>query len=268
MTEASVSSGRQSRSKRGRASRGAVLFLLTFVALASTSPAAPTVKFKVKPRPIPGFPGTGNILGAGIDVEAQYTITGTEYGGSPSPLTELVIDTPAGAKVEPGGFATCAPSILELSGPAGCPKGSKAGPLGEGLGAVTFGTERVDEKVSLQPFFAPDNGLTFYLAGSVPVSLQVVEKAHWVPASPPFGPKLIVEIPLILSAPGGYNASVLSFDVQVGAAYRRGRRTVSYLTLPKRCPKGGFSIKSELRFASGETTTVMYKGPCPGPSRK
>ena len=61
--------------------------------------------------PIPGFPGTGNILGAGAASEAEYTISGTEYGGFPPPLIGVKFYGPASAKLHPQGFATCAPSV-------------------------------------------------------------------------------------------------------------------------------------------------------------
>jgi hypothetical protein len=238
----------------------ASLATLAFVATAS---ATPTVTLKETPIPIPGFPGTGDVLGAGAEVEVQVTISGTEYGGSPSPLTGMTFFSPAGVKVTPQMFPTCTPSVLEANGPAGCPKNSRAGPVGEGLGVVSFGAARVDEEVSIQGFFAPTGGLTFYVEGSTPTSFQILEKAHWVTAGAPYGPELIVEVPLVETLPGADDASILSFKVKVGAAYRRDKKTVSYITLPKRCPKGGVPIKSELKFLSGETVTVAYKQPCP-----
>lgn len=72
-----------------------------------------------------------------------------------------------------------------------------------------------------------------------------------------------MEVPLIETLPGADDASVTSFKVRLGAAYRKGRRTVSYLTTPKRCPRGGFPTKMELKFLSGETVTVAAAVPCP-----
>ncbi len=120
------------------------------LALVPAASAAPTVTFKVKVLPIPGFAHTGNILGAGADVLVQDTIAGTEYGGFPYPFVELNLFAPAGTQINPQGFPTCAPSTLENVGPAGCPKKSIAGPIGEGLGVVTFGGEQVPEKVTIQ----------------------------------------------------------------------------------------------------------------------
>ena len=117
------------------------LLVLGVLALAPAASAAPAVTFKSTALPIPGFPGTGDILGAGTEVEVQSTITGTEYGGFPSPLVLLTINSPAGTKVNSNGFATCAQAVLEADGPQGCPKKSRAGPVGEGLGIVSFGRE-------------------------------------------------------------------------------------------------------------------------------
>jgi hypothetical protein len=239
------------------------LLVLGSLVLTPGAWAAPTVTLKAAALPIAGFPGTGNILGAGAEAEVQSTITGTEYGGFPSPLVLITIDSPVGTKVSSNGFPTCAPATLEIDGPEGCPKKSTAGPQGEGLGVVSFGDERVAEKASIQGFFAPDNALIFYVDGSTPVSLQIVEKARWVSGNALFGPQAIVEVPLIETVPDAPDVSILSFKVAVGAAYRKGKKTVSYITLAKRCPKGGSPIKVEMKFLSGETATAGYNVPCP-----
>ncbi len=246
-----------------RASIWLKLLLMATLVFASTASATPSATLKVIPVPIPGFPGTGNILGAGAEVEVEVTISGTEYGGFPSPLTGASFYSPAGAEVTPKGFGICAPAALEANGAAGCPKNSSAGPTGEGLGVVSFGGTRVDEKVSIQAFFAPSGGLIFYVEGNTPAFFQVLEKAHWVMAAAPYGPEAIVEVPLVETVPGGDDASILSFKVKIGAAYEKAKRTVSYLTLPKACPKGGFPLKAELKFMSGETVAIAYKHPCP-----
>src|SRR4029077_5258922 len=162
------------------------LALALALAFAVSASAAPRGTLKVRVLPIPGFPGTGDSLGAGGEVETQVTIGGNEYGGFPSPLTGLDVYAPAGVKVSPAGVVTCAPLVLEVSGAAGCPKRSSAGPPGVGAGVVTFGGERVPEQVSIQEFFAPAGGLTFYVEGATPASFQILERAHWVMAGAPF----------------------------------------------------------------------------------
>jgi hypothetical protein len=246
-----------------REATAGLILLVLFFGLASPAPATPTVTLNAKAIPIAGFPGTGDLLGAGFEAEVEVTIGGTEYGGFPSPLIGLNVFAPAGVKVAPTGFPTCAPLALEVSGATACARRSSAGPQGVGFGVVSFGGELVPEKVSIKQFFAPGGGLTFYVEGNTPSSFQFLEPSHWTTASAPFGPELIVEVPLIETTPGADDASVTSFKVKVGAAYRRGGRTISYLTQPKRCPRGGFPVKLELSFLSGETVPVADTVPCP-----
>ena len=68
---------------------------------------------------------------------------------------------------------------------------------------------------------------------------------------------------LVQTIPGAPPVSTTSINIEVGAAYRRGSRTVYYGTVPTSCPRGGFPVKAELRFQSGETTTVTAKAACP-----
>ncbi|MGO9248392.1 MAG: hypothetical protein ACLP7W_07325, partial [Solirubrobacteraceae bacterium] len=62
-----------------------------------TASAAPTITLKAKAVPIPGFPHTGNILGAGAALQTEFTISGTEYGGFPAPLIGVKFYGPASA---------------------------------------------------------------------------------------------------------------------------------------------------------------------------
>ena len=262
MTEAEQREQRAPRPRR-LLCVGLPLAICGALVLAGTASATPTATLKALALSIPGFPGTGNILGAGAEVEMQVSITGTEYGGFPSPMTGLNIFAPAGVKITTRGFATCAPSVLEADGPPGCPKQSSAGPPGVGFGVVTFGDEQVPETVSIQSFFAPVGGPTFYVKGNTPASFEVLEKSRWITASPPYGAELMVEVPLIETAPGGNDASVTGFKVRVGAAYKQGKKTVSYITQPKKCPKHGFPVEIELKFLSGQMLTVPDTVPCP-----
>jgi hypothetical protein len=223
----------------------------------------PVVTLKVKPVPIAGFKGTGNCLGCGAAVEAEYKISGTEYGGFAPPLIGVNFYSPAGVKLSEAGFALCAPATLEAKGPGGCPKSSAASPIGEARGVVSFGSERVEETATLQGFFAPGGGLAFYVAGSSPVALEFVSKGHFTNAAKPFGPEFVAEVPIVETVPGALDASVLSFKVKVGAAVKKGKKVHSYITLPKKCPKGGFPVKSELLYQGGIISDTSYTVPCP-----
>ena len=94
-----------------RASTCLAVLGLAVLALPSVASALPTVKFKAVAVPIPGFPGTGNILGAGAAVQAEYVIEGTEYQGSPPPIIGVNFFLPTGTKLHPSGFPTCSKPI-------------------------------------------------------------------------------------------------------------------------------------------------------------
>jgi len=236
---------------------------LAVLGLSASASAAPTITMKAVAIPIPGFPHTGNILGAGAALKTEYTISGTEYGGFPPPLIGVKFYGPASAKLHPQGFGTCAPEVIEKSGPAPCPKSSVAGPKGSASGVVSFGTERVAETVSVQPFFAPGGNLEFFADGVSPVSIEILSKGKVVSSSPPFGPTVEAEVPLIESVPGALDASAKAINVTVGAAYKKGKKTTYYITVPKKCPKGGFPLKTVMSFLGGATAEATYSAPCP-----
>jgi hypothetical protein len=243
---------------------------LVACALPAGATAAPTITMKAKAVPIPGFPHTGNILGAGAALQAEFTISGTEYGGFPPPLIGIKFYGPASAKLHPQGFATCLPTTIEQRGPGPCPKKSQAGPKGSASGVVSFGTERVHETVSVQPFFGPGGNLEFFVDGTTPVSIEILSKGHVVSSSPPFGPTVLAEVPLVESVPGALDASTESIKVTTGAAYKQGKKTYYYITVPKKCPKGGFPLKTVMEFGNvnnpkepGEKAEASYKAPCP-----
>jgi hypothetical protein len=235
-----------------------------------TAVAAPTITLKAKAVPIPGYPHTGNILGAGAALQTEFTISGTEYGGFPAPLVGVKFYGPASAKLHTQGFATCSPNTIEQRGPGPCPRGSIAGPKGSASGVVSFGTERVHESLTVQPFFAPGGGLEFFADGTSPVSIELLSKGSIVSFSPPYGPTVIAAVPLVETVPGALDGSAERISVVVGAAYKKGRKTTYYITVPKKCPKGGFPLKAVMEFGNvnnpkepGEKAEASYKAPCP-----
>lgn len=231
----------------------------------STPGPCPTVTVVAKAVPIPGFPGTGNKLGAGAAVEVKYSIKGTEStGGVVSQLTGVNFYLPAGTKLHPQGFVTCSPATLENIGPSGCPKKSQASPIGSAGVVDPIGGELVRENATVQAFFAPGGGLQFYADAASPISAQLLAATgHYVRASGLYGEEFISTVNLIQSVPGAPAVSTESINLKVGAAYKKGKKTISYGTLPKKCPKGGFPIKTELTFATGAVVTAEYKAPCP-----
>lgn len=250
-----------------------VLGLLAGLPAAAT--ATPTVTIKAAAVPIPinpanphsaTYPGTGNILGAGAAVEVEATIHGTEYGTGPTagppPITQVKVLFPPGVKLTTKGFATCSEAVLKEKGPQACPKKSFASPLGEARGFVSFGSERVHETVTVQAFFAPGGGLIFGVFGNSPASIELYPKGSFTTTGSG-QQQFTAEVPLIESVPGALDGSAEFFKVKVGAAYKKGKKLISYGTVPKTCPKGGFPVKVETTFLGGEVVPSEFKAPCP-----
>jgi hypothetical protein len=246
---------------------------LAGLALGGIAYAAPTVTLKGEAVPIPGFPHTGNILGAGAAVEGEITIKGTEYGGYPPPLIGVNVFLPKGTELHPNGFPSCSTKIIvEEKEPSKCPPGSKAGPVGHAWGFVVFGSQRVPEEVSIESFYAPGGGLNFYVAGHTPASIEIVSQGKFLHlgGSEGWGPEASVNVPLIETVPGAADASTERIVTKLGSAIRRkGKKPLYYGTVPKKCPKGGFPVKAELIFAeNGDVNTPVvstaeFKAPCP-----
>jgi len=253
------------------------LAVLGLPAAASAAPPTFTFTTKAVPIPKPGggtYPHTGNILpskgGLGAALEANFVITGAGYGATPQnpaggipPLAAVNFFLPAGAKINSTGFPTCTEAVLKNTGPTGCTK-AVASPKGNALGEVTFGSERVPEEAKLQAFFGPNKGLLFYVQGSSPVSLEFVSSGTYVNSGvAPYGLELKSTVPAIATVPGAALASTKTINVKVGAAIKKGKKLISYGTLPKKCPKGGFPVKSEMTFLGGAVVPAEYKAPCP-----
>ena len=275
--------------KPTRLAHAAILAGLGSVALAAPTLATaeeiptPTIKVKAAAVKIPGFPGTGNFYGKGAAVEATYEIEGSGYGattqnpkGGIPPLSAVNVFLPKGVKLHPQGFGACTEATLKSIGPSGCSKKSIASPLGNVLGEVTFGTERVPEEATLQAFFGPGGGLLFFTKGSSPVSLEIVSAGHYVRSSGKYSWELKTLVPPVASVPGAPLASARRIHIKVGAAYRKNGKVVPYGTVPKKgeCPRGGFFGKTEVTFGGmygGErefgippkTVTKVIRVPCP-----
>jgi hypothetical protein len=276
-----------------RASTCLALLGLAVLGTPAVASAVPTVTFKAVAIPIPGFKGTGNILGAGAALKSEFKFSGTEYDeGHVPPLIGVNVFFPKGTKLHPGGFPTCSPTALKETGePAigtpACPKGSLltfpvSGPQPEspgtvlpnesyGLGVVKIGSgPPPEEKARVQGFFAPGGGLEFFTKGVSPSLFEFISPSHVTSAGVAgFGQAIDTTVPLIETLPGAADASTEKIIVYAGAAYKKHGKPVYYGTLPTKCPKGGFPLKAEIIFATNgnpatpETVTANYKAPCP-----
>jgi hypothetical protein len=266
--------------------------------LPAVASAKPEVSVKVKILPIlknlsnpkgGTWPHTGDFLGAPAALETKFFVKGTEYGGFPAPIRRVVVYLPKNTGIHTAGFPTCAISVLDSHQPEKCPKGSLASPAGhapqsapencpspkplaggagEACGVVSLGGTRVHESVKIQAYFAPGNGLNFYVEGVTPTVIEEPFSGKFLGASGAFSRKFVAEVPLINTLPGAPAAVAESTSVTIGAAVKKGKKLISLGTIPKKCPKGGFPGKAEVWFGAGEESTweevtVTAKIPCP-----
>jgi hypothetical protein len=249
-----------------------ILSILTLglPALAGAIPTAVTLKVRSIPIAIdptasngPTYPGTGSLLGKGTAVEGELRITGTEYGGFPPPLTGVMFLVPAGVKLHPQGFPTCSIAILESHEVAHCPKKSAASSVGSVSGVVSFGETRVHETLTLQVFFAPGGELAFYAEGTSPAEIEVLGKGAFTSAGATLGQQFSATVPLVETVPEAPYGVVEAIKLKIGSAFKQDGKLVPYITMPKKCPRGGFPIRAEFKFLIGEPITVNTTLPCP-----
>ena len=81
-------------------------------------------------------------------------------------------------------------------------------------------------------------------------------------------------MPAIATVPGAALASTKTINIKVGAAIKKGKKLISYGTLPEEVPEGRLpgEGRTDLRRSYGgerefgipaETVTQTYKAPCP-----
>ncbi len=273
-----------------RASICLALLGAAVLGLPAAASAVPTVTFKAKVVPVPknlkakkgpSWPGTGNLLGKPAAVEGTFTIKGTEYPAAsegwtagtllnvgPPPLRRVEVYLPKGTKINAKPFKTCPQSKFENHLEPPCPKGSEASPPGEAGGKVFFGESEVQEKVLVQAYFT-SRGLTFWIEGKSPASIEQYATGGIKGASGPFSKKLESNVPLISTVTGAPYAMAEQIKVTVGAVMKKGSKLISYGTVPTTCPKGGFPVRAELWFGGGESESGWQKvvktskTPCP-----
>jgi hypothetical protein len=252
-----------------RACMYVVLAALAVIAMPAAAPAATVTGVRAKILPIPGFPETGDILGAGADVEIEGRLEGDELpGGLPLQTRRLVLYFPAGTRIDPAGFPTCTVVKLEEVGPEGCPKQSRIADGTVGV-ADQIGTgEATREEGKLEVFITPGNGVVAYANAVAPISAQIIIPAQWESAPAPYGLKLTFEIPLVDSVPGALPVSGTSIKEKAGAAIRKNGKTYYYGRVPAKCPKGGFPGKGEVTLEGGQNIVTEVKVPCPTRSLK
>jgi hypothetical protein len=250
---------------------------------ASTAAAAPSVTFSLRALPIPKnllkpkgstWPHTGDMAGAGTELEANFTITGSEDHGLPNPLRRVVIYLPKGLQAHTSGFGTCKPphsNWYKTGEHPPCPSNSYAGVVTEQHTEVDFGSSHLAYPINHGAFFTPGGGLRFWEVGVGGwLSALGEDRASFRSLRGAFSYSLTENLPHreVMGRGSGSELLTDAITVALGAAYRHGGRLTSYITMPSVCPSGGLPVKAMLSFgrgepaASWETVTTTAKLRC------
>jgi hypothetical protein len=215
-------------------------------------------------------------LGASTTISFGFHIA-TDEGLAPPPLASLSLRMPAGINYSTTtlGLAICQPAALLARGLAGCSPNSRLG-YGDAFVEVPFGVGSGREIPEIQALMGPPHDgnivVLFYVNGVAPVSAQLIFTGEVLSDSGLFGSRLAATVPPIASIAGGSNVSVLSVRSTIGPShltyYRRshGRRVAFHpvgVSLPERCPRGGFPFSAEFGFEDGSRTSATTTVPCP-----
>lgn len=214
--------------------------------------------------------GRGTTVGFGFDIASVGSQT-------PSPLVgvELLYPSNLGFALSGLGLATCEPATLASFGPKACPPNSRMG-SGSAIGQIAAEGSVVPEVAQVAIVRGPTQeghlALLFYVDGTDPVRAQIVFPGLLIPAGPPFGGAVSLDVPLIPSWPEGPNVALVRLRSTLGPehlTYYRSvaGRTVPYvpqgILLPKLCPRGGFDFAAKLTFADGSSAHATTSVPCP-----
>ena len=246
----------------------AALALLSGACTAACAVAAETVVLHTSFSP--EKLGSSTTIGFGFDIA-------NSEGGLPSPLRSLSLSMPAGINYLDTtlGLAICQPVALLARGLAGCSPNSRLG-FGSAFVEVPFGQGAGHEIPHIDALMGPPHGhntvVLFYADGREPVYAQIVFAGELIAGTERFGGSLNAGVPLIASVPAGPPVSIVRVRTTIGPAHltyyeHRHGRTVAFhpvgVSLPSRCPHGGFRFLARFAFQDATTATATSTVPCP-----
>lgn len=247
----------------------ALLSVLALGCLPAMARASEVVKFTVSFSP--------DRLGTPTSIRTHLAISNSN-GGLPSPVIGFDMHLPAQLELLGStlGLAVCQPTALVASGLDGCSPNARIG-SGSALVAVPFGPEILSETAYIEALMGPPSeeqvGVLLFAESRTPVFAQLVFPGILLVGSGP--ESLNTVIPPTPTLPGAPDAAMTDMELTVGPEhltyYRRvhGRR-VGYhpagISLPSKCPRGGFLFVTDMRFLDGTALKAPYAVPCP-PSR-
>jgi hypothetical protein len=147
---------------------------------------------------------------------------------------------------------------------------------GTATAEIPIGPLIVWESAHITIFRAPAEpgaiGLLFSVEGETPVSAELVFPGLLLPAAPPFGGQIIINVPIVAGPPGGPNVAVTQLRSIIGPKSivydeRVHGRTIHYrpkgVVLPATCPRGGFPFAASVSFEDGTDAASHTVVPCP-----
>ena len=205
-------------------------------------------------------------LGARTAFTFAFRLGGREQE-LPAPLSRAVVHLPAGLGIDVRGVATCAASRLQRYGANGCPARSLIG-RGLELLEVQAGSQPIPEQATIWAFRGADRGgrpvLEILGQGETPLQQRAVAVATLSGDGGPYGSKLTVSIPPIPTLVYEPNASIISFSLTIGAVGRpRAHAAAAAVTVPRRCPAGGFPFAASFAFEDATTASAIARVRCP-----
>jgi hypothetical protein len=221
-----------------------------------------------------------NRLGASTTIGFGFDIAGPN-GTAPSPLRNVSLRLPAGINYLSTtlGLAICQPAALLERGLSGCSPNSRLG-FGSAFVEVPFGETSGHEIPDIQALMGPPHDgnivVLFYADGREPVYAQLVFQGELIAGTQTLGGSLNTAIPLVPSVAAGPPVSIVNVRTTIGPAHLTyyehvHGRTVSFhpvgVSVPRRCPRGGFVFSATFSFADGTTTIANSTVPCPPPRK-
>lgn len=200
----------------------------------------------------------------GANGAVSVTIAFSDPAASlPAPVRSATLRFPTGLTLEVPHLRSCSQSRLQALGAGACPAASGLG-RGHAVAASYIGSQLVTENVSLRLFLGPLQNLQptveLFGEGLSPFAEQLVLDGSV--STDPYGERLVLSIPPIVTVPSGPEASIPTFSLTIGASSweRRRRATVR---IPSRCPARGFRFIAEFAYADGSNGVAQAAIPCP-----
>jgi hypothetical protein len=243
------------RSSRRPARLAVLLMAATAMALPATALANPTSGLDMAATLLDQ--PAGGPWAVNLSLGAHF---GSDDGGIPPILTNMSFKFPH-AKVNGSQFPTCTLAKLKASGPSGCPSGSRIGQgraivdaIGLKIGAtiMAFNGPGSDSNRQEVIYAKADPGIdvTLYFAGT----LKKIAGQY--------GYQLDIAVPAINTIPGAPDASIDSFNVNVGGRLKKHGRKISYIDAPTVCPSAGLPFAGSFKFRDGTSSSASATISC------